>query len=100
MPPARRRRIIGPEERSVREDLKTFPPEVRKGSIAASMISLAQEVDVGGMTVRDKTQAIREIRLCYMTLRELAPAGIGDDELDRQRKKREERMKREGRTAE
>ena len=97
MPPRRRQ---GPNERAVREDLRAFPPEVRKGAIAASMLALAQEVDVGGLAMRDKSQALREIRLCYVTLRELAPQGIGDDELDKQRKKRDERMKREGRTAE
>jgi actin-like ATPase involved in cell morphogenesis len=94
------RRSIGPIERAVRKDLRSFPPEVGKSAIAEGMIKLASEADIGGLAARDLSQLLRELRLAMAQLREMAPPGIGDDELDKQRKKREERQKREGRVAE
>lgn len=98
VPPAKRR-VIGPIERALRKDLRSFPPEVGKGGIAEGMITLAYNADAGGLEARDLAQLLRELRLSMAQLRDMAPPGIGDDELDKQRKKRNDRMKREGRVA-
>ena len=90
------RRKIGPVERAARTDLKAFPPEVAKGAIAAAILDLARDVDENVLSARDKAAAIREIRLCMVELRTMAPPGAEDDELDKQRKRREARLRREG----
>lgn len=91
--PARRK--IGPLERAVRRDLKTFPESVATGTVAQSMLTLAVEADVRALEPRDLAQVLRELRLCTVQLREMAPPGAEGDKIDELRKKREERLMRE-----
>lgn len=91
--PARRK--IGPVERAVRRDLKTFPPVVAEGTVAQSMLTLAAEADSRSLEPRDLAQILRELRLCAVQLREMAPPGAEGDKIDELRKRREERLMRE-----
>ncbi len=89
------RRKIGAVERAVRRELKTFPDQVSSGTIAQAMLTLAAEVDLGGLAARDEAALLRELRLCSVQLREMAPPGAEGDKIDELRKKREERLLRE-----
>lgn len=89
------RRKIGPMERAVRRDLKTFPESVAAGTVAQSMLTLAAEADGRSLEPRDLAQVIRELRLCTAQLREMAPPGAEGDKIDELRKRREERLMRE-----
>jgi len=89
------RRKIGPLERAVRRDLKTFPEQVAAGTVAQSMLTLAAEADGRSLEPRDLAQVLRELRLCTAQLREMAPPGAEGDKIDELRKKREERLMRE-----
>jgi len=91
--PARRK--IGAIERAVRRELRTFPDAVSGGTIAQSMLTLAAEADYRSLEPRDLSQVLRELRLCSVQLREMAPPGAEGDVLDELRKKREERLLRE-----
>lgn len=91
--PARRK--IGPLERAVRRDLKTFPEVVATGTVAQAMLTLAAEADGRSLEPRDLAQVLRELRLCTAQLREMAPPGAEGDKIDELRKRREERLMRE-----
>jgi hypothetical protein len=87
------RRKIGPIERAVRKDLRAFPDAISSGGIAAAMIALGERADHGtSLEPRDQAQLIRELRLCMAQLRDMAPPGAEDDELDKLRKRRERRL--------
>ena len=79
-------------ETALRADLARLPDGLRKGAIAASLIRLAAELDLGMVTGRDAAGHAREIRLGMLTLAELAPAGEKDDTTDRTRERRERRL--------
>jgi hypothetical protein len=91
--PARRK--IGPLERAVRRDLKTFPESVSTGTVAQAMLTLAVEADGRSLEPRDLAQVLRELRLCTVQLREMAPPGAEGDKIDELRKRREERLMRD-----
>jgi hypothetical protein len=91
--PARRK--IGPVERAVRRDLKSFPEAVSGGTVAQAMLTLAAEADGRRLEPRDLSQILRELRLCSVQLREMAPPGAEGDKIDELRKRREERLMRE-----
>ena len=91
--PARRK--IGPVERAVRRDLRTFPDVVSAGCVAQAMLTLAAEADHGGLAARDLAAVLRELRLGAVQLREMAPPGAEGDKIDELRKRREERLLRE-----
>lgn len=91
--PARRK--IGPVERAVRRDLKTFPESIATGTVAQAMLTLAAEADGRSLEPRDLAQILRELRLCSVQLREMAPPGAEGDKIDELRKRREERLMRE-----
>lgn len=91
--PARRK--IGPVERAVRRDLKTFPESIAAGTVAQAMLTLAAEADARSLEPRDLAQILRELRLCSVQLREMAPPGAEGDKIDELRKRREERLMRE-----
>ena len=91
--PARRK--IGPIERAVRRDLRTFPETVSAGTVAQAMLTLAAEADTRHLEPRDLAQLLRELRLCSVKLREMAPPGAEGDKIDELRKRREERLLRE-----
>ena len=91
--PARRRQ--GAIERAVRRDLKTFPDAISGGTVAQAMLTLAAEADSRALEPRDLSQILRELRLCSVQLREMAPPGAEGDKIDELRKKREERLLRE-----
>jgi hypothetical protein len=93
--PARPRRKIGPVERAVRRDLRTFPDAVSGGTIAQAMLTLAAEADSRSLEPRDLSQILRELRLCSVQLHDMAPAGAEGDKIDELRKRREERLLRE-----
>lgn len=89
------RRRQGPLERAVRRDLKTFPESVSNGTVAQAMLTLAAEADGRSLEPRDLAQVLRELRLCTVQLREMAPPGAEGDKIDELRKRREERLMRE-----
>ncbi len=91
--PARRK--IGAMERAVRRDLRTFPDQVSGGAVAQAMLTLAAEADLGGLDADKLTHVLRELRLCSVQLREMAPPGAEGDKIDEMRKRREERLLRE-----
>jgi hypothetical protein len=91
--PARRK--IGAIERAVRRDLRTFPDVVATGTVAQAMLTLAAEADGRTLEPRDLAQLLRELRLCSVQLREMAPPGAEGDKIDELRKRREERLMRE-----
>lgn len=91
--PARRK--IGPVERAVRRDLKMFPESVSTGTIAQAMLTLAAEADARSLEPRDLAQLLRELRLCSVQLREMAPPGAEGDKIDELQRRREERLMRE-----
>ncbi len=91
--PARRK--IGQLEKAVRRDLKTFPESVSTGTVAQAMLTLAAEADGRCLEPRDLAQVLRELRLCTVQLREMAPPGAEGDKIDELRKRREERLMRE-----
>lgn len=83
------RRKIGPEEKAVRRELRGLPDELAAGPVAQSMIRLAQEADIGGLSARDLAQLVREIRLSSEYLRDISPAAGQGDEIDELRQRRE-----------
>ena len=93
IPPGRRNSEPEPgfHEQSVLDGLESFPQDIRRGPIAASMIGLAREWDVLVYMGRDAPGHAREIRQSYMALREMAPGerkGDKTDELSERRARR------------
>ena len=62
-----------------------MPAALAKSAIAASAVSLALDLDAGGMTPRDKAGHERELRMCMMTLAEQAPGERKGDITDEKR---------------
>ncbi len=91
--PARRRQ--GAIEKAVRRDLRAFPEAISGGAVAQAMLTLAAEADTRSLEPRDLAQLLRELRLCSVQLRDMAPPGAEGDKIDELRKKREERLLRE-----
>lgn len=86
--PARRPVSI---ESAARKDLATMPPEFRNGAVAKSYLLLCRRLD-SGVSARDAAGLAREIRLCLLTLYDLAPARHKDDPIDEVKTRREQRM--------
>ena len=87
MPP---RRKVGAIERAVRLDLRAYPDEIAKGTIAASLLAIAARLDAGMGDIA-YAQCTRELRMSADTLREMAPQTTGDA-LDQLRQRRERRL--------
>jgi hypothetical protein len=83
----------GPMVTSVLSNLDEFPPEVREGSLAQSMLYMARQLDMGEVAARDVAPFIKEIRQSYMQLRALYPPLGDEDETDLMAKRREERFR-------
>lgn len=88
----RRRRVIGNRERGVRRDLKRLPDELRLGGIAAGIIGLAMDLDMGLVAGRDAAAHQREIRQGLTVLREMAPGKRAGDKTDELAARREGRL--------
>lgn len=86
------RRVIGPQEKAVRKELRGLPADVAAGAVAAAMIRLAAEADIGGLTARDLSQIMREIRQSSQYLREVSPPAGAGDAIDELRQRRERRL--------
>ena len=80
-------------ETAARKDLATMPPEFRNGAVAKSYLMLCRRLD-SGVSARDAASLTREIRLCLLTLYDLAPAKHKDDPVDEVKARREDRMKK------
>lgn len=90
--PRRRRRVLGDRERGVRRDLRLLPDELRLGGIAAGILGLARDLDMGIVAGRDAAAHQREIRQGLTTLRELAPGERKGDKTDDLAARREARL--------
>jgi len=86
--PARRALSV---EAAARKDLATMPTEFRNGAVAKSYLMLCRRLD-SGVSARDAAGLTREIRLCLLTLYDLAPAKHKDDPVDEVKNRREQRM--------
>lgn len=74
LPRAPRRRK-GPAETAVCRDLGKLPTDLRMSSVAVAAVLLARQLDEGGMTPRDASGHVRELRMCMTQLREWNPSG-------------------------
>lgn len=83
-PPPRPRRVIGPEERGVRTDLKALGQlaVASQGALAAQAIATAREIDRGELLGRDRIAARAQVRQCIVQLREWNPAPEAGDATD------------------
>lgn len=79
-------------ERAARKDLQAFPPAQRDSALGRGYLVLARRLDAG-MSDGDAVRAVNQMRLCLLTLNELAPPSAGDDFVDEFTKRREERMR-------
>ena len=87
--PARRK---GPVEAATARDLKTLPPVMRQGALAATALKLAREIDTDEMTARDLAGHARELRMHMTQLFDSAPGGAKGDATDEVRERRERRL--------
>lgn len=83
---------IGEIESGVLEDLKQMPPEASDRSIARLMISMARRIDNGDVADRDVAPLVKELRTMLIQLRDMYPAEPEDDDTERARKRREQRL--------
>lgn len=71
-PPRRRK---GQTEAAVVKALRKLPEDLRADPVAVSALLLARQLDEGGMTPRDASGHVRELRMCMTQLREWNPSG-------------------------
>jgi hypothetical protein len=90
MPAVRRPRPISVEA-AARKDLAALPDMYRNSAVAKTYLALARRIDMG-VSARDAAALTREIRMCLLTLHEMAPVKTPDDPLDEVRARREVRM--------
>lgn len=69
------RRRKGAAEAAVARDLRKLPADLRVSSVAVAAVLLARQLDEGGMTPRDASGHVRELRMCMTQLREWNPSG-------------------------
>jgi hypothetical protein len=87
---APRRRKLNAEA-AARRDLATLPDQYRRSAVAETYLMLCRRIDAG-VSARDAASLTREIRMCLLTLFELAPAQQTSDPLDEVRARREKRL--------
>lgn len=94
-PPRQPARRKGPVETATAKDLKALPPSMRAGTLAATALQLARDLDEAaayGMTHRDKAGHARELRMHMTQLFDSAPGGAAGDATDEVRERRERRL--------
>jgi hypothetical protein len=78
----------GPVETGVARDLARLPDDMRWGGLASTALKLAAELDRGlGLTPRDAAGYARELRMCLVTLAEMAPGENKGDATDESRQR-------------
>lgn len=77
-------------ERAARRDLKELSA-YGDSAVARTYLLLARQLDFG-LPAREAAAAAREMRLIFLALHELSPAGEGGDYTDEVRARREARM--------
>jgi hypothetical protein len=99
-PPSRPRRPPprqkGDNETAVLRDLKALPEDLRRGGLAVLAVTLAKELDAGGMSARDTAAVAGQLRMALVTLREIAPGESRGDHTDEVRARREKRLSAAG----
>ncbi len=83
-------------EESVRSDLASLPPAMRRGGVARVALWCARTLDEGGLTPRDAAGFAREMRLALAQLRDMAPGEVKGDITDEVRQRREKRLAGDG----
>ena len=86
------RRPPTPVETAARRDLRALPRPYRDGAVGKAYLELARILDAG-VPARDAAAVAREMRLCLLTLYDLAPPKAEADFVDEVRLKREKRMR-------
>jgi hypothetical protein len=81
-------------ESAARKDLRGLP-EYSDSALARIYLMFARSLDCG-IPVRDAAAASREMRLIFLTLRELSPPKAGQDYPDEIAERREQRMRQNG----
>jgi hypothetical protein len=85
----RRRRLS--VETAAKRDINALPDQYKRSAVAESYLMLSRRLDAG-VSARDAASLTRELRLCLLTLYELAPAKSPIDPVDEVRHQREQRM--------
>ena len=85
------RRLPTPVETAARRDLRALPKPYRDGAVGKAYLELARILDAG-VPARDAAAVAREMRLCLLTLYDLAPPKTETDFVDEVRQRREKRM--------
>jgi hypothetical protein len=88
VPPRRK----GDIELGLDADLRSMPTALRRGTLARTARSLAQDMDAGGMTARDKAGIARELRMVMIQLNEMTTGERKGDTTDDLRARRERRL--------
>jgi hypothetical protein len=91
-PPKPPPRVKGDIERGLDTDLRSMPLALRRGTLARTARSLAQDMDDGGMTARDKAGIARELRMVMAQLNEMTTGERKGDTTDEVRERRERRL--------
>lgn len=85
------KRVAIAVETAARKDLRALPELYRNSAVAKGYLLLARRLDAG-VSVRDSTAALREMRLALMALYALAPAEVENSTVDELERRREQRM--------
>lgn len=83
---------IGDTESGVLKELEQMPPEASDGALAKLMLGLARRIDTGDVADRDYGSLVKELRTMVIQIRDQYPAEPEDDETERTRKRREQRL--------
>lgn len=83
---------MGRAERAARADLRVLPKYLRASAIAISYMALARRLD-SGVSAREAVTLARELRMCLLSLYDLAPPQVDEDFVDELSSRREARMK-------
>jgi hypothetical protein len=78
---------------AVVRELEPLPGFLREGALAASALALADAIDAPG-SATSKAMVAKELRETLAALRALAPVRVEEDEIDRARRRRDERLYR------
>jgi hypothetical protein len=76
---------------AVEAELKDLGEKAQDTALAAAALALAAEVD-GGNSLTSKTLAVKEIRETLRELRALVPPKPEEDEIERARRRRADRL--------
>jgi hypothetical protein len=84
-------------EKAVAEELETYG-KLGKGALAATALELARQLDYGGNSATSKSMCAKALTETLDKLRELAPPKKEEDEVERARKRRADRLARSAAT--